>query len=274
MNLRIAEKNDFDRVVEFYKNVIENTENMSKYGCWIYGLHPTDDVIRSYIESSCMYLMENDGRITAAVAVTLSQDEDYHSVKWSTNLDDTDVAVIHLLCVSPQEQKQGSAKRVMQEIISMIRAKRKKAIRLDALFCNTPAHRLYESLGFKKCDVKNWYAKNTGWIDFYLFELVFEQACYFIVDTYIDENKGRCLYDDYIEKVKPIVESFGGEYLVRTEKITSLSCSRNPQRVIIIRFPSRKMLKSCFQSEEYKAIMNERICSVDARALIAEGEVD
>jgi ribosomal protein S18 acetylase RimI-like enzyme len=173
MNLRIAGKNDFDRVVEFYKNVIENTENMPEYGRWIYGLHPTDDMIRSYIESSCMYLMENDGRITAAVAVTFSQGEDYHSVKWNTNLDDTDVAVIHLLCVSPREQKQGIAKRVMQEIISIIRAKHKKAIRLDALFCNTPAHRLYKSLGFKKCDVKNWYAKNTGWIDFYLFELVF-----------------------------------------------------------------------------------------------------
>ena len=31
-----------------------------------------------------MYLMENDGCITATVAVTLSQDEDYHSVKWNT----------------------------------------------------------------------------------------------------------------------------------------------------------------------------------------------
>lgn len=46
--------------------------------------------------------------------------------------------------------------------------------------------------------------------------------CYFIVDTYIDENKGRGLYDEYIQKVKPIVEGFGGEYLVRSEQITSL----------------------------------------------------
>ena len=46
---------------------------------------------------------------------------------------------------------------------------------------------------------------------------------YFIVDVYIDESKGRGSYDDYIEKVKPIVESFGGEYLVRSEKVTALS---------------------------------------------------
>ena len=31
-------------------------------------------------------------------------------------------------------------------------------------------------------------------------------ACYFIVDTYIDENKGRGQYEEYIQKVKPIAE--------------------------------------------------------------------
>ena len=94
--------------------------------------------------------------------------------------------------------------------------------------------------------------------------------CYFIVDTYIDERKGRGLYDDYIRKVKPIIESFGGEYLVRTEKITSLHPKRNPQRVIMIRFPSRQALDACFASEAYQKIMNERMSSVDARALIVE----
>ena len=35
-------------------------------------------------------------------------------------------------------------------------------------------------------------------------------SCYFLVDVYVDEAKGRGLYDDYIAKVKPIVEKFGG----------------------------------------------------------------
>ncbi len=95
-------------------------------------------------------------------------------------------------------------------------------------------------------------------------------SCFFIVDTYIDEQAGRGTYDDYIEKVKPIVESFGGEYLVRTENITALSPSRTPQRVIIIRFPCRESLDACFASAAYRSIMHERIQSVDARAIIAE----
>ena len=35
-------------------------------------------------------------------------------------------------------------------------------------------------------------------------------SCYFLIDTYIDDKRGRGQYDDYISKVKPIVESFGG----------------------------------------------------------------
>ena len=95
-------------------------------------------------------------------------------------------------------------------------------------------------------------------------------ACFFTIDVYIDETKGRGSYDDYIEKVKPIVESYGGEYLARTENVTALSPLRRPDRVIIIRFPSREKLDACFASDEYRQIMHERMDSVDARALIVE----
>ena len=95
-------------------------------------------------------------------------------------------------------------------------------------------------------------------------------ACFFIIDVYIDESKGRGSYDDYIEKVKPIVEKYGGEYIARTENVTSLSPLRKPDRVIIIKFPSREKLDACFASDEYRRIMHKRTDSVDARALIVE----
>ncbi len=95
-------------------------------------------------------------------------------------------------------------------------------------------------------------------------------SCYFMIDTYIDEERGRGQYDDYISKVKPIVESFGGKYLLRTENLIPLSEQRKPQRVIVIRFPNRESLNACFSSNAYKAIEHERAESVDARAVIAE----
>ena len=95
-------------------------------------------------------------------------------------------------------------------------------------------------------------------------------ACFFIVDTYIDKNKGRGSYDDYIEQVKPIVESYGGEYLARSENVTALSPLRKPDRVIIVRFQSREKLDACFASDEYRRIMHDRVENVDARAVIVE----
>ena len=55
-------------------------------------------------------------------------------------------------------------------MIRLANSKGLKAVRLDALVCNALAHRLYESIGFQKRDVRHWYAENTGWFDFYLFE--------------------------------------------------------------------------------------------------------
>ena len=45
-----------------------------------------------------------------------------------------------------------------------------KAIRLDALASNTPAHKIYKALGFEYRGKQHLYAENTGWTDFYFFE--------------------------------------------------------------------------------------------------------
>lgn len=98
--------------------------------------------------------------------------------------------------------------------------------------------------------------------------------CYFIITTYIEENKDTSNYDEYIELVMPIVKRYGGEYLVRTNDVESLSTLWNPDRVIIIKFPDRKSLNKCFSSKEYMEIKNKRENSVDARAIIAGGYED
>lgn len=94
------------------------------------------------------------------------------------------------------------------------------------------------------------------------------KPCFFLIDTYIEQEKN--LYEEYIQEVLPIVESYKGKYLIRTEKVISLHPNRNPQRVIVIEFPDKEALYTCFHSEEYQKIKNKRIQSVEARALIAE----
>ena len=171
MKLFKATKRDFQRITRFYRDVIACTGHMDTYARWVYGQHPTDEMIQNYIEADAMYCCKEEDSIISAVAIT-HQGEDYHGAAWSSFLEDDEVFVVHLLCVAPEWQGQGVARKTMRRIIRLSRKMGKKAVRLDALACNIPAHRLYESLGFQQTDQRLWYADNVGWADFFLYELV------------------------------------------------------------------------------------------------------
>ena len=47
MELKTATKNDFDRLKAFYRDAILHTENIGIYAKWVYGQHPTDEMILS-----------------------------------------------------------------------------------------------------------------------------------------------------------------------------------------------------------------------------------
>ena len=164
---------DLPGLLDFYRLVIRETENMATHARWEFGKHPTEAMIAEYVSRGMMYITEDGAGITAAVAVTPFQTEDYHGINWQADPVDDEVAVVHILAVNPRCQGRGYARQMMRDVIDLAKDMGKKAVRLDALACNAPAHRLYESLGFKKRGVCHWYAENTGWFDFYLFEYLF-----------------------------------------------------------------------------------------------------
>ena len=91
---------------------------------------------------------------------------------------------------------------------------------------------------------------------------------HFIVSVTIPDPANRVPYDKYIAQVRPIVEHYGGEYLVRSENIRHVAGGWTPDRVIVIRFPDMQTLQHCFASPEYKEIEQLRTCSVNASAVI------
>jgi len=168
--IRRAQIEDFDSVVSFYKYLIENTKDMEKYARWIYGQHPTDKMLLEYIEQKAMYLLTREQTIIGAMAVTLIQSEDYHDINWKIDAADDEIAVIHILGINPDYQNQGMGKRMICESKEIAAAESKKAVRLDALASNTPAHQMYRSCGFEYRGKQCLYAENTGWTDFFFFE--------------------------------------------------------------------------------------------------------
>ena len=162
---------DFAVVREKYIEVIEHTRDMNIHARWIYGQHPTDAMIQSYIDRQEMYLFIDGQNVAGMTVITMYQGEDYHEVIWSQNLKDDEVASLHIFTVTPEYQGKGVSKRMMAEIISLAMEKGKKAIRLDTLVSNIPAQHMYEELGFAYRGKQNLYAENTGWTDFLYYEL-------------------------------------------------------------------------------------------------------
>ncbi len=170
MKLSKATIEDFESIIAFYDDVTNSTADMAKFARWKKGKHPNIEGIRVYIEEGSMYLYQKDGVILGAMAVTLYQGDDYHDINWSRQVDDNQVAVIHILAVSPDCQGKGIGSEMIREAVRLAKTNGMKAVRLDALASNTPAHSIYKRLGFEYRGLKHLYAGNTGWTDFYFFE--------------------------------------------------------------------------------------------------------
>lgn len=170
MILRKATTEDYPSVLAFYEDVIERTPDIGIHARWSDGKHPAPDGIRAFIAEGSMYLYEEGNVIIGATGVTMYQGEDYHAITWSRDVADEEVAVIHMLAVTPDRQGEGIGAEMVRSAIRLAQELGMKAVRLDALASNTPAHRLYERLGFEYRGKQNLYAENTGWTDFYFFE--------------------------------------------------------------------------------------------------------
>ena len=57
-------------------------------------------------------------------------------------------------------------------------------------------------------------------------------------------------YKKYMEKVKPMIESYGGDYLIRGGEIEALETKLwNSTRVVLVKFPNKKAAMDWYNSE-------------------------
>lgn len=65
-------------------------------------------------------------------------------------------------------------------------------------------------------------------------------------------------YEQYVNQVGPIVESYGGRYHVRGGDITVRGGNWAPNRLVIIEFPSMGQLQKFGSSTEYQPVADIR----------------
>lgn len=93
-------------------------------------------------------------------------------------------------------------------------------------------------------------------------------AAYFLVEILGISDPQQ--YKQYIKAVPAIVKKHGGEYILRSSKVSPFIGELAPQRVILIRFKDRQTLEACFNSVEYRQVAPLRERSTMSHAAIIE----
>lgn len=78
-------------------------------------------------------------------------------------------------------------------------------------------------------------------------------------------------YPAYVAKVQPILDMFGGEFLVRGGRSQSYEGTPPGNRTVVIRFPSYEKAMEWYHSDEYAEAKAMRMAASTSVQTIVEG---
>ena len=93
-------------------------------------------------------------------------------------------------------------------------------------------------------------------------------AAYVIVDTKVHNPEA---YESYKAQVSPIVQKYGGEYLVRGGAHEVLEGDWNPTRLVLLKFPDRQSADNFMQAPEYQPVAAIRHANAHTNSVVVEG---
>lgn len=141
-----GQKQDLSDILDIISNCIQYMESQGIYQ-WN-EFYPDADTIEQDIVCDDSYVVKDNGRCVAYVAINEQQAPEYSKIHWLS--DGSKVLVIHRLAVHPAFQGKGLAKKIVQWIEAYAAEHNYSSIRLDAYSGNEKAQKLYESFGYQK----------------------------------------------------------------------------------------------------------------------------
>lgn len=147
--IRKAEQRDIDAVEDGYTQLLTYEQTHGTQSNWALGIYPTRQVAQDSLEAGTLYVLEDGGEICASMILNHVQPEEYRRMDWSYPAEDTQVLVLHTLCVPPSRSGRGYGKQMVRYAMELALETGMSAVRLDTWAGNTPAATLYQSFGFR-----------------------------------------------------------------------------------------------------------------------------
>jgi uncharacterized protein (DUF1330 family) len=85
------------------------------------------------------------------------------------------------------------------------------------------------------------------------------------------EVRDPARFEEYRQKVVPLIEKFGGRYLVRGGNVRRLEGDFPIHRLVVLEFPSVEAAQRFYESAEYEPLMKMRLASTRSEVVLVEG---
>ena len=154
MDFKKCENAELQRVLDFYRHVVQRLKASVNYPKW--GVHhPSVEDLTGACDRGELYVCTEDGEVCGAVVLNEDPEGFYEAGDWSQDLERGEYLVIHLLTSSTEFRKRGVGAYLVDKCLEQAQQQGYKAVRLDAVPTNEPAINLYLSKGFTYAGTKD-----------------------------------------------------------------------------------------------------------------------
>ena len=152
LQYRLASMADLDDAFALIRRGVSNMINNGIYQ-WD-EIYPSRDDLKTDIEKGQLYLGFCGSLPAVIFVINREYDPEYDDGVWQYTGED--YRVVHRLCVDPNFQNRGIARRALLYVEELLKSQGIKAIRLDTFTQNPFALKLYAGLGYKTAGYADW----------------------------------------------------------------------------------------------------------------------
>lgn len=170
-DLRKAKLSEAEKILEFYRNIINSTKNTDFNPKWNEH-YPNLEYIKTNILNGEMYVHTENDDVVACLILNNQFNPDYENINWNIDAGQNEILVIHTFAVHPDLTGKGIGKEIFNQIKNNAMENNKKTIRIDIIDGNIGAEKVFKKFGFEYVDTAELFHEAVGLEKFHLYEYI------------------------------------------------------------------------------------------------------
>lgn len=147
--IRKATESDIQAIADTYTALLTHEKEYGGFSNWVLGVYPTILVPEAKVPVGEMFVLEEQKSICASMVLNHDQADEYKAVSWRYSAEDSQVLVIHTLCIPPDKSGHGYGGKMVAFAKEFAAKTGCTVIRIDTYAYNEPAKALYQKNGFR-----------------------------------------------------------------------------------------------------------------------------